>query len=93
MTETTTPQPMSAVERTAKVVAEREHTLLTEIRDLSVKAFKLRLARDEIPQDGKVTARAATDFRMQQRKVSTLVEDLSECHMDAIKARAEADQR
>lgn len=83
------PKQVSKVERTTEDVAEREHELLTEVRDLAVKQFRLRLARDERPAVPEKVSQAAQDFRLQQRKVGTLTENLCEYHISAIKARAE----
>lgn len=89
MSDEPSPQPVNRVEQTKKNVVTAEYNLLTDIRDLAVKLFKLRLARDTRPQDTEVTTAAAQSYRLAQRKVNSLVEDLCEQHINAIVALSE----
>jgi nitrogen regulatory protein PII-like uncharacterized protein len=83
------PSPAKKSDLADKAVAGTEAQLLMDIRELSVTRFRLLLAREDRETNAEVVSDAAQAFRTQQRRVSSLVEELTDKHINAIKARAE----
>lgn len=82
------PEPASKRFLADRAVAGAEAQLLMDIRDLAVIQLRLRLARENRDASAENVSDAAQSFRTAQRKVNSMVEELTEKHINAIKVRA-----